>query len=309
MLREETYYVFYDLSKCNRIIKEINKRNNIKGKMTWCEPQENQIEESWIIPYQENEIKNCLDLLEDYEEIDKLEAERRGWYFGLHKGSFAREREKLEDIHFIFDTLLQSINSPNFPTTRALTLSFLSACYSLKESLYKKIKKPNLNNSLGYWSNCKKKEQETKNELLQGFHQFMNTEKHGGFLGGQKSEIKITPHLLSSGGAINKDIPDYFRPYNLTMSSEGQLINAFLNTPYERRFPIGYIYNSKYEIKVDNAPKKHLDKSIENATFLEMMTLIMNYYMQLVFDAEVELGEKSNNIPPIYFNETQFYKY
>jgi len=76
----------------------------------------------------------------------------------------------------------------------------------------------------------------------------------------------------------------------------------------ERRFPVG-IHEAKYEIRVVNAPKRHLGIDIENPTFLDLLTLIRNYYMQLLFDAEKELGERNQgNMPAIKFTGSQNFK-
>ena len=95
-------------------------------------------------------------------------------------------------------------------------------------------------------------------------------------------------------------------PQTLTMSSEGAFMTAYKETPMERRFPVG-IHEAKYEIRVSGAPKIHLNENIEGATFLDQMTMIRNYYMQVLFDAEKLVGSRqTGNNPAIQFSGTQF---
>lgn len=298
MENNRTYFIFDDLNKCNAVLSEINKRRNITSG-SWCNPHKNQTEDLWLLTYDENQISDCKELLNSFEEIDSKEAIKRGWYFGPFKGSFAREREKLEDMHFIFDSLLSSYGKPNFPATRATALSFLSACYSIKESLNKKIKGTSLKTKLDKWWNERIKEQNLKNELLNSFHIYMNTEKHGGASAGQISEIELHP-VAHMTGLIITNHHIHANPKTLEMSAQGAFMTAYENTINERRFPVG-IHDAVYEIRVKNAPIKHLGKKIENATFLDMMTLIRNYYMNILFEAESILGERKNNSSPAIF--------
>lgn len=301
-----TYYQFESLKECTDVISAINSRKNYRGGTnTWCTPHKNQTEDKWIIPYDSQQIGDCLDLLNKFEELTKHEAEKRGWYFGVFSGSLAREREKLEDMHFTFDALVESYGRPNFPATRSLALSFLSSCYSLKESLSKKVKNTTLKSKLENWWKQKKAEQDSRNEMLSEFHIFMNTEKHGGAASGQVSKIKFEPQSFMTSLIIVNHHP-HADPKTMRLSAEGAFMTAYANTPNERRFPVG-IHEARYEIKVANAPKSHLGQNIENATFLEMMALIRNYYMQLLFEAEMELGERNlANTPSINFSGTQF---
>lgn len=295
MENNRTYFIFNDLEECKETLSKINKKRNITSG-SWCQPHKNQTEDLWLLTYDGNQISDCREILIPFEEIDLKEAIKRGWYFGPFVGSLAREREKLEDIHFIFDSLLSSYGKPNFPATRAIALSFLSACYSLKESLNKKIKGTSLKKELGKWWGERLKEQNMKKELLNSFHIFMNTEKHGGASAGQISEIELHP-VAHMTGLIITNHHIHANPDTLEMSAQGAFMTAYENTPNERRFPVG-IHDAVYEIRVKNAPKKHLGKEIENATFLDMMTLTRNYYMKILFEAESILGARNNNSSP-----------
>lgn len=302
------YYKFNSLDDCQNALNLINERKNWgagKGTETWAIPLKNQTKDEWAIPFDENRIGDCIDFLVKGKLISKEEAVAQGWYLGFFMGTFAREREKLEDVHFIFDALITSYGNPNFPATRSLIFSFLSACYSLKESLSKKIKASNFNKEIKEWWEIKKEEQDRRNELLKEYDIYMNTEKHGGPIAGQSSKIKLEPVSFMTSLIVTFHHP-HADPRSMILSSEGAFMTAYKDTPKERRFPVG-IHEAKYEIRVVGAPTKHLGQNIENYTFLDQMTLIRNYYMQLIFDAELKIGEKiDSRLPSIQFSGTQF---
>jgi hypothetical protein len=302
------YYIFKNLDDCKEALKLINEKKgfgNGGSTHTWAEPLKNQIKDEWAIPFDENQIGDCVDLLTEGEKVQKDEAIALGWYFGFFSGPFAREREKLEDIHFIFDGLINSYGNPNFPATRSLVFSFLSACYSLKESLSKKIKSAYFEQEVKEWWNIRKAEQDERGSLLKEYDIFMNTEKHGGASAGQTSNIKLEPVAYMTSLIVTHHHP-HADPQTMTMSSEGAFMTAYKETPMERRFPVG-IHEAKYEIRVSGAPKTHLNENIEGSTFLDQMTLIRNYYMQVLFDAEKLAGvRKISNKPAIQFSGTQF---
>ena len=295
-IKPTTYFVFENKTECLKTVSEINKKRNGE----WSQPHKNQTENLWILPYND-QIKDCKEILQGFEEITRDEAIKRGWYFGPFTGSFAREREKLEDIHFVYDSLLSLYGRPNFPAIRAMTLSFLSACYSLKESMNKKINGTSLKEKLEDWWKLKLKEQSKRNDVLNSFHVFMNTEKHGGASTGQISDIVIEPvarmtSLIVTNHHIHAD------PKSLEMSAQGAFMTAYKNTPQERRFPVG-LHEAVYEIRVKNAPKEHIGHNVQNATFLDFMTIIRNYYMSLLFEAETLIEERNNNsIPAMLFD-------
>lgn len=304
----KNYYIFKSLDDCKEALKLINERKNFGNggsTNTWAEPLKNQIKDEWAIPFDENQIGDCVDLLKKGKKVQKHEAIALGWYFGFFSGSFAREREKLEDIHFIFDGLVSSYGKPNFPATRSLIFSFLSACYSLKESLSKKIKSAEFDQEVKEWWKKRKAEQDERGSLLKEYDIYMNTEKHGGALAGQTSNIKLEPVAYMTTLIVTHHHP-HADPQTMTISSEGAFMTAYTETPMERRFPVG-IHEAKYEIRVSGSPKTHLKENIEGSTFLDQMTLLRNYYMQVLFDAEKLVGERQlRNTPTIQFRGTQF---
>jgi hypothetical protein len=302
------YYKFTNLDDCQEALNKINQRKGFeegKPTETWSKPLKNQINNQWVLPFDANRIGDCIDVLEKGSLISKEDAVSEGWYFGFFSGSFAREKEKLEDIHFIFDALISSYGKPNFPATRSLIFSFLSACYSLKESFSKKIKASSFDKEFKDWWKIKWEEQNRRNELLKEYDIFMNTEKHGGSTVGQSSNIKLESVSYMSGLFVTSHHP-HADPKTMIISSEGAFMTAYKDTPMERRFPVG-IHDARYEIRVKGSPKSHLGQNIEGYTFLDQMTLIRNYYMQLIYDADLQIGEREDfNLETIQFSGTQF---
>lgn len=294
----KVYAVIGDLDSAKYLVKKIDEYKNFSG--TWAEPLTHPTEQKCLIPIDWNQLKGCEELFSGHEIISRKEAKKRGWYFGPFTGSLAREIQKLEDIHFLFDAVSQSYGSPNFPAVRSLILSFLSACYSLKESMKKKCLNQ-LSQSLADWWKEHERDLSSKDELLHQFERFMNTEKHGGALAGQLSEIDLEATALVSG-IIVREYPLFADPQTLHISAEGAFMTAFRGTPMERRYPVG-LHEAKYEVTVSNPPQTHLGQIISGTSLLQMLQLIRDYYANLVFDARCLIGEDPTSQPAMSFTE------
>jgi hypothetical protein len=285
----KAYAVIADKATAQSLIDKIDDRKKFSGG-SWSEPLPHPTNSECLIPVDWSQLSGCEDLFSEYDLLSKQEAKRRGWYFGPFTGAMARETQKLEDIHFLFDAVSQAYGSPNFPAVRALILSFLSACYSLKESLKKKSQNQ-LSDKLSLWWKKREYELSSQNDLLHQFERFMNTEKHGGALAGQMSDIDLEATALITT-LIVREFSGFADPKTLTISAEGAFMTAFAGTPMERRFPVG-LHEAKYEITVSNAPQMHLGKSISGASLLQMLKIIRDYYANLVFDAKCLLAEEA----------------
>ena len=229
--------------------------------------------------------KKIEDLIEDFEVINYQEAIERGWYLGTYRGTFGREREKLEDIQLLYDGIVANYGQPNFPVSRALIFGLLSACYSLRISLEKKISAIN-SNKLNNWWKERSLELKQKKGLLFEFELYMHAEKHGGPLNKVRSNIDIYATSLSTGlifpvYPVNKNISP------LHISPEGAYVISDEGTIRERRHqvPVG-IAGGIYEIKIHSARLTHIGRDITGLSFLDMITLIKCYYEELLFEAE-----------------------
>lgn len=286
------YIVYNTLEECGASLAAINNRLNFKPEnttSTWSEPIQHPTDERCLLAFDEKSLSKCKDLINRNNIISKQTAIKEGWYFGYFKGKLARERGKLEDVQFIFDSVISHYGKPNFPAARAIILSFLSSCYSLRESLKTKIKKLD-NNDLSSWWVGRQKELAKKGELLFSFEQLMNNEKHGGPLANQHSVISLVPRAYKSG-LIVVNHPIDADPRTLHNSAEGALMIAYGGTPKERRFPVG-LHEERYEIIVKNPPNKHLGVELTDNSLLGLLSLIKDYYESLVFEAELIVGER-----------------
>ena len=298
----EEYILYSTLEECEASLAEINDRFNYKPEnttSTWSEPIQHPTDDRCLLAYDEKSLLKCKDLIDKDNVISKQRAIIEGWYFGYYKGKFARERGKLEDLQFIFDSVVSHYGKPNFPATRAIVLSFLSSCYSLRESLKIKIKKLN-NDELSAWWKDRQKELSKKGELLFSFEQLMNNEKHGGPLANQHSNIFLIPQAYKSGLIVTNH-PIDADPRTLHDSAEGAFMIAYIGTPKERRFPVG-LHEARYEVIVENTPTKHLGIELNNKSMLGLLSLIKDYYENLVFKAELIIGErkKQSKVAALY---------
>jgi hypothetical protein len=290
------FAVFDSVINAQNCISEIDRIKKFPG--TWANPIEHPADARCLVPVDWNQLQGCENLLAKCEIISRSDAMQRGWYFGPFIGKLAREKGKMEDVHFLFDALIEAYGKPNFPAFRSLVLSFLSACYALKESLRTKSKNKAFKSALGSWWNDRARDLNRKNELLHSFEQFMNNEKHGGALANQHSKIYLSPRayiseLIITHAPVGVDIS------TLNISAEGAFAWAFRGSAMERRFPVG-IHTARYEVSVDNPPSSHLGHSIAGASLLNMLQLIRDYYANLLFSAVSLLGE-DHKLPTIKF--------
>jgi|AntRauTorckE5430_2_1112549.scaffolds.fasta_scaffold11436_2 hypothetical protein len=292
-------YIIYDtLEECEASLAEINNCFNFKPENTtsnWSEPILHPTDQRCLLDYDKKSLSKCEYLINKDNIISKQIAVKKGWYFGYFKGKLARERGKLEDLQFIFDSVLSHYGKPNFPAARAIILSYLSSCYSLRESLKTKIKKLD-NFDLSSWWIDRQKELSKKGELLFSFEQLMNNEKHGGPLANQHSVISLVPRAYKSGLVVISH-PIDADPRTLHNSAEGAFMTAYAGTPKERRFPVG-LHEARYEIIVENPPNKHLGVELTDNSLLGLLSLIKDYYENLVFESELIIGERKNNSSP-----------
>ena len=256
------YAVLPDSTEAQVLIDTIDSIKGFSGNTgnttrTWAQPHPHPVDGRCLVPVDWNQLRGCESHFDKIEVVSRSEARERGWHFGPFSGTFAREIEKMEDIHFLFDAVVQVYGNPNFPALRSLVLSFLSACYSLKESLKKKSQRPELKSTLGDWWTDRAEECDAKNELLHQFERYMNTEKHGGATAGQKSKISLEPTALMTT-LIIREHPVQADPKTLQVSAEGAFMTAFKDTPMERRFPVG-LHEARYELTVENPPGAHRD--------------------------------------------------
>lgn len=282
----QEYAVVTTKSEADKLIKLIDETKHFSG--TWALPIRHPDGLAYLIPLDWNQLNGCESILEGLEHINRLEAKARGWYFGQFTGIFAREKQKMEDVHYLFDAIVVAYGKPNFPALRALILSFLSACYALQESLEGKCNRPTLKSTLGNWWAERLKEMKSKGELLHVFERYMNSEKHDQpFMGAHAIELSPTACMTE---LVVSHLPLNANPNSIQISAEGVFVTVYEGTPMERRFPVG-VLEARYEVNVDNPPASHLGKPIHGLTLLMMIETIRDYYANLLFNATCLIGE------------------
>lgn len=272
--------LFHKIEDAQALIDAIDKRKLTKNPETWAQVKSHPIESLFLVPLHRPSLLDCNDLIDKINVISRLEARSRGFDFGFFQGRFAREQEKMEDIHFLFDGIVSFYGNPNFPTLRSMILSFLSACYSLRKSFETKVK---IMPELLDWWDTKKIELDNKSELLKQFEVFMNNEKHGGPMSRQFSKIELRPACRMTSFSITH-FPSIADPSSIILSAEGAFAIAFKGTHMERRVPVG-MHDAQYEVIIENPPKYHLGELIEGQSVLTILSHVREYYAKLVFEA------------------------
>jgi hypothetical protein len=254
-------------------INKINKALNFSSPQTWDFPKKHPSKEEFLVKIHRNQIPQ--NLLTDQTIIEYSEAKTEGYYLGLFEGSFAREREKMEDIYCLFDAILQNYGKPNFPATRSLILSMLSACYALKLNLRDKLK------NLEQLDRSKQLIKIIENDsLIKKFENFMNMEKHGNK--DFKNPIILFPEAIVSSLIVTQ-IPLGANINTMISSSEGTFVTLNQGNMFERRFPVG-LQDARYEITVINPPEIHDGRSIKGFPLLAMLELIVSFYAKILFE-------------------------
>jgi hypothetical protein len=293
------YFVMNSQKEAIELIEKIDSAKGFKG--TCGEPIAHPINEKFLIRFDRNSLCECKSIWENEDIVDKHKAFQAGWYLGPFNGKLAREKEKMEDIHCLFGALAATYGKPNFPVFRALLLSFLSACYSLKESIKKKANLPNSDTRFEHWWLERNKEISATGSLLQCYEQFMNNEKHGGANANQIPPLSIySKAILTSFYVMNQPLGADLN--SLELSEEGAFVTVDIGTPMERRVPIG-IHEARYDVVVENPPSSHLNQPIIGLPFMSQMELIRNYYALLLFNAKNFFGEGVQNTPAMVFQD------
>jgi hypothetical protein len=294
------YFVTKSRSDAESLIQKINEIKNFST--TWDEPTIHPLDDRCLVRCDLSQLQGCESLLSDYEVINKDEAIKRGWYLGPFTGALAREKEKMEDIHCLFEAMTLAYGKPNFPAFRALLLSFLSACYSLKESLKKKSQTFPAGCELAEWWKERAKEiAKREGELLQSYEQYMNTEKHGGAVAGQVAPLSIHSQALFSNLYVIA-LPTNAAMQTMQITEQGAFVTVDLGTYMERRVPVG-IQDAKYEVVVGSPPVQHLGQSIVGLPFILQMSLIRDYYANLLFSAKTLIEGQGQCVPAIFFKD------
>jgi hypothetical protein len=269
------------------LITRIDKQKGFSS--TWCEPIRHPVDAACLIRIDWSQLDGCQDILSGLSFISEQQAKMRGWYFGPFSGTFAREKQKMEDIHFLFDAIVDAYGKPNFPALRSLIVSFMSACYALKESLKTKAKDAKLQPMLGIWWDARRREMDAPGELLHLFERYMHTEKHGGALARQISSMDLSP-VAAISELVVTSFPPGADPGTLKLSSEGAFVIAHSGTPMERRLPVG-VHQAKYEVVVNDPPTLHLGTPLLSLALPYLLQVIRDYYANLLFDAGHLIGE------------------
>jgi hypothetical protein len=88
----------------------------------------------------------------------------------------------------------------------------------------------------------------------------------------------------------------------MQITEQGAFVTVDLGTCMERRVPVG-IQDAKYEVVVGSPPVQHLGQSIVGLPFILQMSLIRDYYANLLFSAKTLIEGQGQCVPAIFFKD------
>lgn len=299
------YYIFPDEKIAKESLLEINKRLGYKkddSTTNWCDIEPHPTSQQCLLSYTDR-IEHCRDIFEGYECLSRHETIKRGWFFGFHKGRYAKLIAKLEEAELLYQEIKLNYGNSFFPIQKALFLSFAYACYSIREILFllssyknkvgkvKNQKSSEMQQS--WWKEKWDKELNVKGELLHYFNEIHNSDKHS-------TSLYIAPlakYFQNDGQCLICFGNQYLniRKGKIYMGSEGffeieQSDGFFLRKTSQEQWELlslHNIYKVEYEFELINVPRTHLGEEISGTT-LDLIEIVRNYYTSLIKEVVVK---------------------
>lgn len=299
---EFSYYIFPNEELASKTLSQINMIMGFKKGLpsaNWCDIETHPKTSECLLLY-DSRIEKCQYLFKDYSKISLSRAIELGWYFGFHKGRYARLIAKLEEANILFHEIKSNYGVSFFTVQKALLLSFTYSCYSIKETIsylsnYRnksnKIKNPKSSDEQqAWWRDKWDNEINSKGELLQYVNNLHNSDKHSTSLyvqakavyhmtrlGGKNILCRGNQFLEGEGGRIYMGSEGFFEvdktgnfPMRRPVSDQSKLMSALS------------ISKADYEIELVDVPNLHLGKKIYPNSTIDYLRLVHEYYVSLV---------------------------
>ncbi len=238
-----------------------------------------------LLKYRPDMLIGCEDIFEGIPALTLDEAVAEGWYLGPFQGRLGKTRAKLEEAQHLSDTLESPQIRDNRPVFRALFFAYISALYSLRESLKKVC--PVYDGKLKDWWAVRIKELATRGELLSYLLEIGNRDKHN-----HENFLRYPANITYI--KISYQLPPGWPPgkYPVVISGEGNFAMFDVGKKTFRRIPLG-LSQGEYKVDLIGAPARHLGVAITDPDVLSLCRLVREYFEEVVFRAEqLELGRR-----------------
>lgn len=225
--------------------------------------------------------------LDPYPVINEDDAILMGFYLGVRIGKLPILANKITELDFFYRTILESYGKTNSMFVKAYFFSFASTIYSIKEVVKNYCCRLDLkakNIELTNWWNKKNDEIHTKGELLDHFrHWFSNKYKHEGTV-----MLKSIALYRFNSFDIEARLNQYMENPHFVLGPDGVCRKKTFGEgnilEIDPTFYVAGLQTIEYLIEFVHLPKFHLGQEIESKEFLNIISLLYDYYYQLVLD-------------------------
>lgn len=283
ILSFQNFIVFPDLKGAASLILKINASLGIQSDSTYAKPIRNWKLGEFAIPVTDELQSKCQQLISPFEIQTQEELFTKGWYFGKFEGPLAREREKLDQLYFIWDAIQEANKTPNFPAFLALVQGFLNVCYGIRESLKMSAKhfgsshhNPSSLAKFYQWPN-------KQGEILKIYLDYYHQEKHGGFSKKGKS-LTLTSQYFMHSLVVSK--AEYTRGSSIEVSGDGPFIVVSKGTPHERRVLASNQEGVMRFIAKSKHPFRHRGLELKTASITDHLELILEFVARGIYELE-----------------------
>lgn len=265
-MRKDFYVEVPTADEATRILSEIEKRKGTK----WAEPISSPFKREVVFGWNNDELATCEDLITGLRRLSLDEALKRDYEIDYHRGRFAHASRKLEEARFMLDAIENSVQSINFPATRALFYGFQSAIYSTREALKRSCRKSG-DEARRWW-----KDVETVIKGHEPFIQFMhvdyNRDKHG------ENSGLLSPSVF---------LYSYEGPAVDVLSGEGVYKIEERGTPRERRVFAKNV-EADMSVRILFEPQVVKGVDVDPLPIEKKLLHVLQYYEEILVEAKTQ---------------------
>jgi len=268
---ETIYKIIPNIAESKRLIKTIDERLSPQHYSNpWPHPKGDEA----LIIY-DTRLLGKHNEIEKYPSLTETEATKKGWYihwftgYQWSVGRFAKSRVKLEEAQYLYDLLSDTVLKDNRPLFRSLFFAFLSALYSLSETM-KSVCEAQGGELSRFYEPHKKKIRNPK-DLIGYLIQVVNRDKHN-----------HENYFRYSATRYSIIIPN---KYTTIVSAEGDFNLIDEGKKTFRRVFLG-LGEGRYNMCLLGVPRMHSSLKVDTNDPVKVSGMALDYFEGLLFDAE-----------------------